>query len=226
MPPAPVKVFIASDMDLIKNSLRTLLENAPELSLEVVGTACNGEELMSIIPTLKADVLLLDNQLPDVKGVTLIKKINQENPVLKIVLMTLYKGFAFAINVIRLGAKGVLTKRADAKTLARIIAAVQNKGIIIYLKDDQPSICEKLIELLDKREMEVVCLMAKGLTGREIVKRLPLSGGTLDAVKQKLYDKVEKLEEFKDINRGGLASKIVYFVGVCGFCDQYIANDS
>ena len=229
MPSAPIRVFIASDQAILSDALKTILDNTPELSLEVVGVACSGKELMLQIESLTADVLLLDNQLPDTKGINLINKIKNANPLLKVVLLTLYKGVNFAIDAIELGAKGVLTKRAEPKIIANLVAAIHNNGLIFYLKEDikdsEPSICEKLASLLEKREMEIVCLMADGASNREIATQLNMSEKNLEKIKRQLYDELKKLDEFKNLHSQGIGTKLAFFVGACNFCNQAKNNN-
>lgn len=172
-----------------------------ERDITITGASKNAAHLLQRLPTLEADLLLLDLHLPDSEPEELVKTIRQHHPDLKIIFLTLMRGTRFVHKLIRYNIQGYLLKSASIEELLmaiRSVAAGQpyfSKEIDINPDQDEFRstilINEKKIEdILTKREVEILKLVCKEYSNAEIAQKLFLSIGTVETHRKNLISKL------------------------------------
>jgi DNA-binding NarL/FixJ family response regulator len=188
--PEPLKVVIADGHTLVRAGLRALLEAEDDLT--VLAEAATAEQAFSLTRRLRPDVLLVDTMLPPVGGVEAILQIadNAGLPDLNVVMLMATDSDHSVFTALRAGVRGVVIRDSEAEALAGAVRAVaRGEGML------SPSVTRRLIdefaaspdaerprperlEELTPRELEVVALVAAGLTNREIAERLIVTPAT------------------------------------------------
>jgi len=178
-----IRVFLVDDHDLVREGIRALLEQDPEI--EVVGEAGDGQEAIRQVTQLKPDVVLMDIRLPGgLGGLEATEVILHDVPDVKVVMLTQYENREYVRRAMRIGAHGFLPKRAVAPQLLEAVRAVLAGRR--YLHPDIASELAELLasgrsldeddyELLTPREKQVFKLLAEGATSRDIAKYLSIS---------------------------------------------------
>jgi DNA-binding NarL/FixJ family response regulator len=198
-----IKVVVVDDQAIIRDGLKLILDM--EEDLEVVGLAENGEEAFELVKKLNPDVVLMDIRMPIYDGVLGTRKICKEYPEIKIIILTTFSDDTYIFEALKAGAKGYLLKDVKSEELAYSIRMVTKGGILIH-----PEIAAKMLSGLNKpnneenlkenskivngltvRELEIVRLIGKGKTNREIGAELFISEGTaknhITSILSKLY---------------------------------------
>jgi DNA-binding NarL/FixJ family response regulator len=189
-----IHVLLVEDQEIVRRGLRTLLELDPEF--QIVAEAGDGQQALDQLAVLQTahrlpDVVLMDIRMPIMDGVMATQHICQHYPNIKILMLTTFDDTKYIAEALRFGAKGYLLKDTPPEELAEAIRSL-HKGYTQF----GPGILERLIAhvptdvLEDKtlppgmaeltpREKEVLCLIAKGASNREIAQTLFLSEGTV-----------------------------------------------
>lgn len=188
----PIRVLLVDDQRLMREGLRTLLELEPGLA--VAGEAANGQEALALYAELKPDVVLMDVRMPVLDGVEATRRLLARDPAAHVIILTTFDDDEYVFEGLRAGAQGYLLKDVSIQELADAIRTVVGGGVLI-----QPSVARKVVaefarlrppaphpgpttglpEPLSERELEVLRLLADGLTNREIADRLFLAEGTV-----------------------------------------------
>ena len=179
-----MKVLIVDDDFFITTALKTILEADPEI--QVCGSGKNGKEAISLYDSLHPDILLMDIRMEEMDGLAASKEILSQYPQARILLLTTFLDDEYIIQALKLGAKGYLLKQ-DYNSIIPALKAVYS-GQTVYGSE----ITAKLPGLLtnqksypwedyhiNPRELEVIDLVAQGLSNKEIAGKLYLSEGTV-----------------------------------------------
>jgi NarL family two-component system response regulator LiaR len=169
-----IRILIADDYPLVRDSLRALIETEP--GMEVVGEAADGIEAVFKTRSLHPDVILLDLVMPRQDGIEAIGQIKRENPEARILVLTSFAEDDKVFPAIKTGAQGYLLKDSSPQQLLEAIRDVYRGQSSLH-----PTIARRLInelqrppdlpptkEPLSEREMEILRLVARGLTNQEI----------------------------------------------------------
>jgi DNA-binding NarL/FixJ family response regulator len=193
-----VRILLADDHAMLRDGVRMVLEAHP--GFEVVGTADNGREAVALAHTLHPDIAVLDVAMPELNGLDATREIRACCPDTEIVILSMHEGEDYLREALRAGAAGYVLKRAAAKELVGAIQAVQRGES--YL---DPALTRTLIsdyvrkveradlpaDALTERELEVLKLVAEGLTNRQIAAKLSISIKTVQSHRANLMDKLD-----------------------------------
>ena len=187
-----IKVLIADDQELIRESLQIVLSNRP--GLEVTGVAANGQEVIKYVRENRPDVILIDVRMPKMDGVQCTKIIKENYPEIKIIILTTFDDDEFVFNALKYGASGYLLKGVSMDELVESIHTVYDGKAMI-----NPDIAAKVLRLfsqmaqsnfaiqvsgkeadtLTRTEWKVIAQVEKGAANKEIADALKLSEGTV-----------------------------------------------
>ncbi|MFI6831545.1 response regulator [Kribbella sp. NPDC050241] len=180
-----VRVVVADDQTVVRDGLVTLLKLLP--GIDVVAAASDGEEAVRLVAEHNPDVLLVDLRMPKCDGVEATRRVRADHPETEVVVLTTYSDDDSVLSALRAGARGFLTKDADAESIGRALqAAAAGQSIL------DAEVQRRLIEGaatpkpavlagsgLTPREIEVLRLIADGLSNTEIARQLVVSEATV-----------------------------------------------
>ena len=193
------KIALADDQVLFRKGLLSMFKEFPELN--VVIEAGNGEELLEELKKKKADVILLDLQMPKMDGIECTERINKKYPEVKIIILTSHNEESFIHHLLKKGAHGFILKDQEIETIVDAIYSVKENG---YYFNDKVSraLVKGLMESdtirpqfkkanLTEREIEIVKLMSKEFTANEIAEKLFISVRTVDGHRERIKEKIK-----------------------------------
>jgi NarL family two-component system response regulator LiaR len=177
--------LIADDHPVVRTGIRHLLET--ESGIELVGEAANGREAVNAVNQSHPDVILLDLVMPELDGTGAIREIKAQNPGVRILVLTTFASDDKLYPAIKAGAMGYLLKDTEPEDLVRAIEQVHRGEYPL-----SPAIAQKVLreiarraeepltsDPLTTREVEVLGLIARGLTNRQIADQLVISEATV-----------------------------------------------
>jgi NarL family two-component system response regulator LiaR len=168
------RVLLADDQRLVRSGFRMILESEPDI--EVVGEAADGSEGVALARRLEPDVVLMDLLMPNMDGITAIERIKADRPETEIVTMTSFIEEAKVTAALEAGASGYVLKDAEAEEVAQAVRAAYHGEVHLdpqvarllaqrlRTKKAEPELAEPLTD----REKEVLGLLARGLSNKEI----------------------------------------------------------
>jgi DNA-binding NarL/FixJ family response regulator len=182
-------LVICDDQGMVRAGFRSLLDGEPDL--EVVGEAANGEEAVDVVRRLAPDVTLMDIRMPVLDGIAATRRILEEGVPTRVLVLTTFDLDEYVFEALRAGASGFLLKDAPADELAaaiRVVAAGESllapgvtRRVIDAFVQRAPRTAgdrDERIASLTPREVEVLGLLARGLSNLDIAERLFVSEGT------------------------------------------------
>jgi DNA-binding NarL/FixJ family response regulator len=217
----PVRVLLADDQRLVRESLATLLGLLD--GIELVATAANGEEALELVAEHAPDVVLMDLRMPRLDGIEATRRLRERDATARVIALTTFADDASVLGALRAGARGYLTKDSSADDIQAAILsvaageaildpAVQHHVVDALAGDaraaDAPSAGE-LPDGLTPREAEILALIADGLTNNEIADHLVVSPATVKSHINHLFAKAglrDRVQAVTYAYRTGLAS--------------------
>ena len=190
-----IKIGLVEDNASIRKTFREWFGAAP--GMRCVCACATAKEALQEIPRCRPDVVLMDINLPDESGITCTAKLKQLLPELRIVIVTIYKDYDLIFQAFKAGASGYLLKRSSPEELLQAIKYVQTGGcpmtgeiarMVMETFQQRPP--EAHEDGLSPRESEILELVAKGLTNKEIASKLDLSFDTIRNRLRHVYDKL------------------------------------
>jgi two-component system, NarL family, response regulator LiaR len=182
-----IRVVIVDDQYLVCEGLRGILGNAA--NLEVVGEAYNGIQALALIEKASPDVVLMDLKMPGMNGIQTTLAVRERWPNIRILVLTTYDSDEWIFDAIRAGASGYLLKDTPrAEMVAAIEETAAGKTVIdsdiagrLFAQVGQtaPLPAANLLTDLNSREVDILKLLAHGLTNADIAARLHISEGTV-----------------------------------------------
>ena len=207
----PIKVVIADDHTLFREGLKRIL--SLEKDVFVVGEASRGDEVAKVVERTKPDVLLLDLKMPKGDVVQTLLEVRDRNPTTKVLVLTAFSEDENILNAAKGGAKGYVLKGVSSLTLLQAIKTVHGGGLWIDKELPSADTFEEIaqtqsvsyesepandaIKSLTKRELEILRLVAEGLTNEEIGKRIFISEKTVKTHLTNIFDKLKVNNRFK-----------------------------
>jgi DNA-binding NarL/FixJ family response regulator len=171
-----IKVLIVDDHPVVRLGLRTMLES--EDNITVTGVAGSGKEALAEVQRVQPDVVLMDLRMPEMEGPEAITELRRIMPEIRILVLTNYEADEYVLRALQAGAMGYLLKSTPQEEIVKAVEMVHNNHRCI-----PPNIAQKLFdtiarEELSQRELEVLTLVAMGLTNKAIAERLFISDKT------------------------------------------------
>jgi two-component system, NarL family, response regulator NreC len=191
---AAIRILLADDHTIVRQGLKLILSAQPDL--EVVGEAANGTEAVALAQKLKPDIVLMDVAMPELNGIDATRKMVEENPRVRVLVLSMHKEAVYVRNILRAGARGYILKDAiDTELLNAVRSVARGDGYVspavsgALLNDYRQNVTDP-IDLLSGREREVLQLIAEGKTNKEIATHLNLSVYTVDSHRGKIMEKL------------------------------------
>ncbi|MEO5981302.1 MAG: response regulator transcription factor [Pedococcus sp.] len=194
-----VRLVIADDHPMYREGLEAALVAIPQL--DVVGSACDGQELVELVDALMPDVVLTDLSMPKVDGAAAIRRILATHPEVIIIVLTMHEDDEAVFKALRAGARGYLLKDADRDHIVQAVLAAASgdsvygsaigQRIVNFFTNTNVAYTAQAFPGLTARERDVLELVAVGLGNHEIARRLVLSEKT---IRNNLASVMTKLE--------------------------------
>ena len=195
---APLRVIIADDQASVREGLVLLLSGLP--GIEVVGAAADGEQALRLVAENQPDAILLDLHMPVLDGIGATRRLTVEHPGVAVVVLTTFADDSSVLDALHAGARSYLTKDADHTEIAKALHAAAG-GLTVF----DPRVHATLLAAtsapvtsepaapppdgLTAREVEILSLIAKGMTNPEIAAQLFLSNHTIKTHISRIFAK-------------------------------------
>lgn len=197
-----IKIFLADDHAVLRDAFKSLLSE--EEAIEVVGEADDGKEAVERVAATRPDIVIMDIGMPVLNGVEATRRIKQQNPGIKVLILSGYEGEQYLYRVVQAGAHGYLVKSVEADTLFNAIEAVQ-RGEYVFPKSVLGAIQKEIDNLkhpgqgnqsdsfhkLTDREREILQLIGEGKTHQQIAELLQISVRTVDTHRNNIIKKLD-----------------------------------
>jgi DNA-binding NarL/FixJ family response regulator len=192
------RIVLADDHPIVLTGLRNLIESESDFS--VVGEATSGPEALRVIREAHPDIAIVDISMPGMSGIVLTRRLTEEAPGIKILMLTLHEDRAYLRQALDVGARGYVVKRSAAANLVSAVRAVIAGGTYI-----DPAIVNRVLNRspagnrvstrdtrdLTDRETEVLKLSSLGLTNKEISNRIGVGVKSIETFKSRGLAKLE-----------------------------------
>jgi len=213
-----INVFVVDDHQIFLDGIVSLLDDEP--NIKIVGTAHNGKEAIERIKSSKVDVVLMDINMPEMDGIEATKQLKKTNPDIKILMLTMHSEARFIKECLEIGAKGYVMKNISKDDLVKAIDTVnQNKTFLD--SDSQEKLIssmsnndeddnrnyDELAAQITQRELEILQLIALGLTSQDIATKLFISKNTVETHRKNMLAKL-------NVNNTAALLKIAYRKGL------------
>lgn len=189
------KILLVDDHSIVRQGLRNLIEL--ESDLEVTGEAASGIEAIKLIRKNQYDVVVMDISMPDKNGVDTLHDLKHVAPDLPVLILSGYAEEQYALNLMRSGCKGYLSKDADSEEVIRAIRVIANGKRYIsselaeLMTNELTHPSDKLLhETLSSREFQVFFKLAGGLSATEIGEELCISVKTVSTYRTRILEKM------------------------------------
>ena len=190
--PPPTRVAIVDDHQLVREGLRDLLEDAPDI--EVVGEAANGREALLLCSRLHPDLVLMDVRMPEMDGLAATRELKQRHPEISVMMVTMHENPDYLLEALKAGAAGYVLKdglRQEVVTAVRRVREGESSldpelaaRLLRRLAAEDPGEARPAEgslppDVLTPRELEVLGLVQQGRSNREVAEELYISRGTV-----------------------------------------------
>jgi len=189
----PVKIFIADDHQMFIDGIKALLQN--EKGIEIVGEATSGKQVLEQMEKICPDIILMDIGMYDLNGIETTGIITERHSSIKVIALTMYDDSIRVSKMLKAGAKGYLLKNTSKNELLEAIQVITEGGIYYsknlaatkstYGKSKNP------FADITEREIEVIKLIVKGMTNKEIANQLSISELTVNTHRKNAMRKLE-----------------------------------
>jgi DNA-binding NarL/FixJ family response regulator len=203
-----IRVLLADDHKIVRDGLKGILSATTDL--EVAAEAADGDELLRLVKAGDYDVAVVDMSMPGLAGVALVKRLKDEKPKLRVLVLSMHGEAQYAARVLKAGASGYLNKDSAAEALVGAIRKIAAGGVHIG-----EAAAASLLQAggaghdaLSDREFEVLRLLVDGLGPTEIGERLHLSVKTVSTHKTRILEKLN-VKSTAELVRYAIEHKLV-----------------
>jgi len=195
-----IKIILADDHQLVLDGMRSMLQSLP--GFLIVAEARNGLEVLEAARSVEFDLILMDIEMPQLNGIEATRQLLEEQPDAKVIALTMFNEKGIIVKVMEAGAKGYVLKNANFHELVEAInkvASGQNfissDVIATLMEKDSVRVESSKTDIdagsLTKREIEILKLIAQGLSNKEIGEKLFISHRTVDTHRTNLLEKLQ-----------------------------------
>ena len=190
-----IRVLLADDHAVVRAGIRQFLETAEDIIIEA--EADDGEAAIRLIEQNPPDVAVLDIQMPKMTGIEVTRWIRTHYPTLGILILTAYDEEPYAMGVLQAGANGYVLKTAKPEEIIQAVRDVHGGKSVVDAVIAQKLVAHMVhpsstsVETLSEREMDVLGLVAKGLTNKLIAIQLNISARTVQGHLAHIFDKLQ-----------------------------------
>ncbi len=194
-----IRVLICDDQEVVREGLKALLGTASDI--EVIGLAQDGDQALELIEQSKPDVVLMDLKMPIMNGIQATRLIDERYPDVRVLVLTTYDADEWVFDAIRSGADGYLLKDTPREGLLKAIrdtAAGKTHvdpnvagKLFAQVARNVPLSDTSIADSLSERELDVLRLLARGLSNADIARRLHLSEGTVRNYVSAIFAKLD-----------------------------------
>ena len=190
-PVKPIRLVLADDHDLVRSGIKALLSMVE--GVEVIAEARDGRELVTLVESLKPDVVMTDISMPGMDGIAAISEIHGKHPEVRLLVLSMYDTVDFVKRAVASGACGYLMKDAPPFELEQAVRSVMATGSYF-----SPAIAQRLLQPseptvddeLTHRQVEILKLIAQGRASKEIAYELGLSPKTVDVHRSRIMERL------------------------------------
>jgi DNA-binding NarL/FixJ family response regulator len=205
--PAPLRVVVADDQAAVRDGLIVLLGLADDI--EVVGSAADGQEALSVVGQTHPDAILLDLRMPVLDGIETTRQLSRHHPDVAVVVLTTYADDVSIIDALEAGARSYLTKNADRADIAQTLrsaarglsvidpavrATLLKAAVARRRRPPERMFSGELPDGLTQREAEILSMMARGMTNSDIADELYLSAHTVKSHVNRIFAKTRSAD--------------------------------
>jgi DNA-binding NarL/FixJ family response regulator len=194
-----IRILIADDQELVRTGFRVVLDAEPDL--EVVGEAPDGLAALEAAEKLRPDVVLMDIRMPNLDGIEATRRIAASNASPRVLILTTFDLDDYVYEALRAGASGFLLKDARAEELRQAVrtiaageallsAAITRRLIESYTRRPPPTPQPSQLAELTPRELEVLRLVARGLSNADIAATLVVGDATVKTHVARIFSKL------------------------------------
>jgi two-component system response regulator FimZ (fimbrial Z protein) len=184
-----IRVAIADDHAVIRKGLQLFI--GEDESIELVGEAADGEQLLELLKTTQIDILLLDIDMPKINGLALLRDLETAYPKLRTIILSMHPEKIYGINARRMGAKGYISKENDPSMILESVKSVA-EGKTIFTEEIYRFNRHGFVPAvkMSKREAQVLKLLVSGRSNKDISEELEISDKTVSTYKLRLMRKL------------------------------------
>jgi DNA-binding NarL/FixJ family response regulator len=196
-----LKVLLVEDHAIVRQGIRALLDEEPDIA--IVGEAADGNQALALAQSLRPEIVLMDLNLPGLSGIEATRQVLQLLPDIRVLVLSMYDSEEYVFRALRAGASGYVLKQSTSTELVMALRAVAagstflSPGISqILISDfmrraDAQTADDDALSILTPREREVLELIARGLTNRQIAERLHISIKTVETHRGNMMQKLD-----------------------------------
>ena len=194
-----LKIVLVEDLDLIREGITLLISQIKDF--EIVNIFKNGQEFVDHLDKLDCDIVITDIDMPVLDGISAAKIATSRRPEIKIIALSMYNDTKYYYELITAGAKGFVLKQSSVEELEKAVRLV-NEGksffseqllynVIVNMQNIEQTLIKEKTELLKltEKEIELLQLICKGLSNKELAEQMFLSVKTIESNKAKLMRK-------------------------------------